>query len=93
MSYKIHVLDTFLFLTAVDCNTLPKLLNGKVSHTGRTTFEQTATYSCDRGYNLVGDSIRRCQDNGQWSGREPTCQYTFFEGQLKDIFCNFAYNR
>ena len=84
LSYKIHVLDTFLFLTAVDCGTLPKLPNGKVSHTGRTTFGETATYSCDRDYSLVGDSTRMCQDNGLWSGSAPTCQYTFFE---EDIFC------
>ena len=60
--------------TAVDCGTLTNPVNGQVSHTGRTTFGQTATYSCDTGYILVGDSNRTCQATGVWSGSEPICQ-------------------
>ena len=67
------VQDMFLILTVVDCGTLTNPANGQVSHTAGTTFGQTATYSCDTGYNLVGDSIRRCQADGMWSGNEPTC--------------------
>ena len=37
-------------------------------------FGQTATYSCDTGYILVGDSNRTCQATGVWSGSEPICQ-------------------
>lgn len=32
-----------------------------------------ATYSCDVGYALVGDSTRTCGDDGSWSGTAPTC--------------------
>ena len=32
--------------------------NGQVNHTAGTTMGQTATYSCNTGYNLVGDSTR-----------------------------------
>ena len=66
--------DIFLLLTAVDCGTLNNPANGQVSHTGRTTYRQTATYSCDTGYNLVGVSTRTCQATGAWSGSVPTCQ-------------------
>ena len=66
-----------LFSTAVDCGALSNLTNGQVSHTAGTTFGQTATYSCNTGYNLVGDSTRMCQANGEWSGSEPTCQSMF----------------
>ena len=66
--------DIFLLLTAVDCGTLNNPANGQVSHTGRTTYRQTATYSCDTGYNLVGVSTRTCQATGVWSGSVPTCQ-------------------
>ena len=31
-------------MTAVDCGTLTNPVNGQVSHSGGTTFEQTATY-------------------------------------------------
>ena len=61
----------------MDCGTLNALANGQVSHTAGTTFGETATYSCDPGYNLTGDSTRTCQATGMWSGREPTCQGVF----------------
>ena len=60
--------------TVVDCGTLDDPDNGQVNHTAGTTFQQTATYSCTTGHNLTGDSTRTCQDNGVWSGSEPTCQ-------------------
>ena len=56
---------------AVDCSTLNATTN--VNHPNGTTFGQTATYSCDPGYNLVGNSTRMCQADGVWSGNEPTC--------------------
>ena len=56
----------------MDCGALSDPANGQVNTTG-TTFEQTATYSCNRGYNLVGGSTRTCQATGQWSGSAPTC--------------------
>ena len=64
----------FSFQTVVDCSTLTNPANGQVSHTSGTTFGQTATYSCNTGYNLVGDSTRTCQATGEWSGSTPTCQ-------------------
>ena len=58
----------------MDCGTLTNQANGQVSHTAGTTFRQAATYSCNTGYNLMGDSTRMCQATGVWSGNEPTCQ-------------------
>ena len=60
-------------LTAVDCGNLTDPHNGQVDHTAGTTLGQTATYSCNTGYNLVGDSTRTCQATGNWSGSAPTC--------------------
>ena len=65
--------NIFLILT-VDCGTLTDPDNGSVNHTAGTTVGQTATYSCNTGYNLVGDSTHTCQASGNWSGSEPTCQ-------------------
>ena len=61
-------------LTISDCDNLTDPSNGQVTHSSRTTLGQTATYSCNTGYNLVGDSTRTCQDTGEWSGSAPTCQ-------------------
>ena len=66
---------TYLLISAVvDCGSLTDPANGSVNHTAGTTFGQTATYSCNTGYNLVGDSIRTCQATGNWSGTAPTCR-------------------
>ena len=93
---SLHVAMIFLLFTVVDCGTLTDPANGQVSHTAGTTFGQTATYSCDTGYNLVGDSNRICQATGVWSGRAPTCQgiiismlnditlYTYIKSYLND---------
>ena len=68
------ITDVFFLLTVVDCGTLTNPVNGQVSHTAGTRFEQTATYSCDTGFNLVGDSTRTCQATRVWSGSAPTCK-------------------
>lgn len=34
----------------------------------------TATYSCDEGYTLIGDSNRTCESTAAWTGNEPTCR-------------------
>ena len=62
------------FYIAVNCGTLTNPTNGRVIHTGGTTFGQTATYSCNTGYDLVGDSVRTCQATRVWSGSAPACQ-------------------
>ena len=64
----------YLLYIAVDCGTLTNPANGQVTYTAGTLFGQTATYSCDSGYNLVGESVCTCQATGVWSGSVPTCQ-------------------
>ena len=58
----------------MDCGSLPDPANGRVDHTAGTSLGQTAIYSCNTGYNLVGDSTRTCQATGNWSGSAPTCK-------------------
>lgn len=33
----------------------------------------TATYSCDIGHDLIGESVRECGTDGQWTNSVPTC--------------------
>ena len=73
MNDELRLSYVFLSLTAVDCGNLTDPANGQVNHTTGTTFRQTATYSCNTGYNLVGNSTRTCQASGNWSGSAPTC--------------------
>ena len=75
----------------MDCRNLTDPANGNVTHSSGTTFQQRATYSCNTGYNLVGDSTRTCQATGEWSGSTPTCQGTLLKGDL--ILSIRAYKR
>ncbi|XP_070699763.1 complement factor B-like [Pempheris klunzingeri] len=38
-------------------------------------IDDKVKYSCNSGLFLVGQSERVCQENGQWSGKEPACYY------------------
>ena len=72
-------------LTVVNCGTLSNPARGHVSHTGGTTFGKRATYSCNKGYNLVGSSTRTCQTARLWSGSAPTCQGNCFLKLTSDV--------
>ena len=56
----------------VQCSTLSDPSNGRVSQQGNNPGDR-ASYTCNSGYELVGQSTRTCQNNGQWSGVAPTC--------------------
>ena len=80
-----------LILTVVDCGVLTNPANGQVSHPTGTTFGKTAMYSCNTGYNLMGDNTRTCQATGKWSGSEPTCQSMLQTGYLNRVCVGQAY--
>ena len=78
MNFSISKIAAFLlavYITspAVDCGVLDDPNNGQVSLDG-TTPGSNATYTCDPGFSLIGNMERICQQNGQWSGSEPTCE-------------------
>ena len=56
----------------VDCGLLVAPVFGEVNITD-TTFGSFANYSCQRGYNINGTSMRVCEDTGQWSHSMPQC--------------------
>ncbi len=61
------------FITAVDC--------GEPGHGANAdkqgsvyTYNNTVTYSCPIGYEVQsGDTVRICQENGNWSGTPLLC--------------------
>ena len=71
----------------MDCGPLPGPANGRVYHTAGTTFRQTANYSCNTGYTLVGDSTRTCQATGEWNASIPTCQGVLLKGDDTLFMC------
>lgn len=63
-----------LFAVAVGgCEDLENPENGVVVTTGLSPSD-TATYTCNSGYELVGTSVRTCGTDGEWSDVPPTCR-------------------
>ena len=65
--------ELMLPLYIVRCPNLPNPSNGRVNQRGDRPGDR-ATYTCNRDYELVGESTRTCQNNGDWSGDAPTCK-------------------
>ncbi|XP_035690033.1 CUB and sushi domain-containing protein 3-like [Branchiostoma floridae] len=56
---------------AVQCPALTAPTNGAVS--GTNDYNVIAIFTCDPGYNLVGNSAVRCLETGNWDAAFPTC--------------------
>ena len=72
IDYADYPMD-FILLAGVRCDNLKAPKNGFVKITGKSIGSK-ALYSCREGYVLRGDSQRKCQSNGRWSGDMPSCQ-------------------
>lgn len=55
-----------------DCGAVSEPDNGNVLTSG-TWFLDTATFSCNAGYQLDGDPKIECGYDGQWNGSSPVC--------------------
>ncbi|XP_064386214.1 sushi, von Willebrand factor type A, EGF and pentraxin domain-containing protein 1-like [Halichondria panicea] len=61
-------------LVSSTCLSLPPPTNGGISYSDQSRSDGTvATYTCNTGYTLNGDSTRAC-GSGVWSGSAPICQ-------------------
>lgn len=77
-----------MLFSAQRCSGIRAPINGKVSK-GFGEYKDLVTYSCNSNeYRLNGPVERECQANGQWSGREPTCErmYIRVEFRKKIVF-------
>lgn len=62
----------------VDCGPPPEVSNGIVDTVNRSsTFASQAWYSCDDDFQMNGNPIRICQEDGTWSGKVPECSRKF----------------
>ena len=61
---------------AINCEILDNPNNGRVEFNSIAVRSQ-ANYFCNPGYQLIGESTRICEVNGEWSGQAPFCQRTY----------------
>ena len=57
-----------------ECGPLTDPANGMVDTTAGTTEGMIASYTCNTGYDLVGNMTRTCGADGVWNSTEPTCE-------------------
>ena len=69
----------------IDCGSPGTLENGMVTNNG-TYVTSVATFNCDFGYELIGDTQRVCQPDGTWSNMVPRCSRKL----IVSIFCNLS---
>ncbi|XP_046570569.1 protein lev-9-like isoform X1 [Haliotis rubra] len=55
------------------CPLLPEIEHGSVQILSNT-IDGRARYYCDQGYHLAGREERVCLPDGQWDGKDPTCE-------------------
>ncbi|XP_052280450.1 C4b-binding protein beta chain-like [Dreissena polymorpha] len=60
------------FKLFTDCGPLEVPDSGSAT-VSATTFGSSEIYWCNKGYNLVGNQLRTCLQNGTWSGDKPSC--------------------
>jgi len=64
-------------LVSIDCGNLMPPENGMLNSTagmlGNNTLFASASYTCDRGFNLSGSAQRTCTETSEWLPGAPNC--------------------
>ncbi len=66
-----------VYIYLVDCGPSPSISNGLSGIPTRTTFGETATYTCNPGYQRSGSSTVTCEASGNWSTAPILVNVTF----------------
>ncbi|KAI8506597.1 Leucine-rich repeat-containing protein 15 [Branchiostoma belcheri] len=71
----VRLCEVEVYVTDICCDDTIKLKNGQVTATDGYCSKSDIQFSCDTGYELVGNPAT-CQKNGSWDRQFPTCQRT-----------------
>ncbi|KAJ8968851.1 hypothetical protein NQ317_005360, partial [Molorchus minor] len=66
---------------AVDCGHPGTIENGRIIVMNGTTYNSAIEYHCIPNYERIGPYLRKCMENGEWSGEEPRCEMSIEEPQ------------
>ena len=62
----------------VSCSSLNNpnngIINCSLGDDGIPFYEDTCSFTCNTGYELIGSDTRTCQSNGSWSGTDNVCR-------------------
>ena len=73
--------------TAIDCKRPNEIENGRIIVVNEvTTYGGSAEYHCIPQFNRIGPYLRKCMEDGQWSGYEPRCECEWSQVHHFDMF-------
>lgn len=86
------VLSNFLIVSAVDCGRPNEIENGRVIVVNDTTlYGGSAEYHCIPKYQRIGQFLRKCMEDGKWSGDEPRCESKNIQIHHKIFLMTYLY--
>ena len=71
-SYSIWIYFYFECI-AIQCEVPANPENGRAVYAS-VSYNSLISYECTYGYMLIGDSVRRCERNKEWTGTKPHCK-------------------
>ncbi|XP_078685990.1 uncharacterized protein LOC144918815 isoform X2 [Branchiostoma floridae x Branchiostoma belcheri] len=71
---RVSVMDGSFFAWGICCDDTVRIANGQITANDGFCFGEKIQFSCDPGYELVGDSWTTCQKNGSWDREVPKCK-------------------
>jgi len=84
--YALNIIATTFF---TDCGK-PNVTDFVHVNVNGTTFNQTATYFCEHGYETRNETTAVCEDSGEWSIEPPVCS-GMFSFRASSLFA-YSYN-
>lgn len=71
----LDILNDLCNCDVLGCGDIDPPAHGHVSVSGEVRTGFVARYTCDEGYQLLGDTVRTCDGSLTWSAAVPVCQH------------------